>query len=78
MPIREASSSTWSQDVVLVPAAAEGHIWVRGKVAAGVCVDVGGQCHLWGPWESCMIKSEGHPEWALSFTGLGKVGPTSC
>ena len=50
IPISVPSASTQSQDAVLAQAAAEGHVWVHGPIAAGVCVDVHGLC----AW-SCVV-----------------------
>lgn len=73
-----AYASTRSQDVFWAQAAAEGHVWIPGPVAAGAFVDVCGPCDLMGPWKPCTMESEGHAELALPFADPGIAGPVLC
>lgn len=57
------------------PSCCSGRVWVCGPAASGVYVDVCGPCHLRGPEEPCMPKSEGHTETSVYFPGSGKDGP---
>ena len=72
-PLVSASPSTQSQDAYYAQAAAKSHVWVRGPVTAGVCVDVCGLCHLRMPKEPCEMKLEDHAELATSSLVLVKL-----
>lgn len=68
-----ASSTSWGHGEVTTWAATEGHVWVSGSAAAGVCVISMAREHWDAPgWDSCQgPKSKGCAQLAQPLTICG-------